>query len=78
METMANSINIDKLDFMYLYYSKFTILFKLYNLLALIRKELETTETEDMAMAKPAKAGFKSQPKNGKNNPPANGMPMML
>ena len=39
--------------------------FVFYNLFVLMRKEFETTETEEAAMAKPAKTGLSSQPKRG-------------
>ena len=40
-------------------------IFSDHNFLVLIRNELPTTDTEDIAIAKPAKIGFKSQPKIG-------------
>ena len=43
-----------------------------------MRSEFDTTDTDDIAMANPANIGFNNQPKIGKNNPAASGMPMML
>lgn len=37
-----------------------------------------TTETDESAMASPAKIGERVQPKNGKKRPAASGIPMML
>jgi hypothetical protein len=41
-------------------------------------KALVTTETEDKAIAAPARIGFSNQPKKGKRIPAATGIPMML
>lgn len=49
-----------------------------YNFLALILSEFDTTDTEDIAMAKPANTGLRSHPKKGYNTPEASGMPTML
>lgn len=50
----------------------------IYNFIALIRSEFDTTDTDDMAIANPAKTGLKSHPKIGKNTPLASGMPTIL
>ncbi len=43
-----------------------------------MRSEFDTTDTDDMAIANPAKTGFKSYPKTGYKAPAARGMPTML
>ena len=47
-------------------YMKDVCLLHIYILFILSRNELPTTETLEKAIAKPAKTGLKSQPKNGK------------
>ena len=42
------------------------------------RKELETTETEERAMAAPARTGLMSTPSNGYSTPAATGIKMTL
>lgn len=45
---------------------------------ALILNEFDTTETDDIAIAKPAKTGLSNHPKIGNNNPEASGIPIIL
>ena len=40
-------------------------IFSYYNFFALILNEFDTTDTDDIAIAKPAKTGESSQPKTG-------------
>ena len=55
---------------------KEAVLLEVHSVLAFKRRELDTTETLDMAMARPAKTGDNSQPSSGYNAPAASGMPM--
>jgi hypothetical protein len=51
---------------------------QVYNFFVLSRSEFPTTDTLENAIAMPAKIGDSVQPKIGKNNPAANGMPTMF
>lgn len=43
-----------------------------------MRSELDTTDTDDIAIAKPANTGFSNHPKTGYKTPEASGIPTIL